>query len=230
MVVGGLREVGDDLAALLEAFLGLVLRVRDPVGLGVVGAGLGDDVGRAEVPGVADDLLEVADALRALRLVGVDDVRVARDAADRQVVVAEGVADLLRLRLGDLARTEVDVLEVQVELHGVEVERADLLRGLLEAVGEIAGEDACLHHGRRPPVQVDRDLGEPDGPALRDRAVAGLDERDRLHVVRDGERRGRAGRHRVLELLHHADEGVREPHRSATSGVTHWPPVSRIEA
>ena len=69
VVIGGLREVGDHLAALLEAFLGLVLRVMHPVGLGVVGAGLGDHVGRAEVARVADDLLEVADALVALGLV-----------------------------------------------------------------------------------------------------------------------------------------------------------------
>ena len=123
VVIGGLGEVGDHLAALLEAFLGLVLRVVHPVGLGVVGAGLGDHVGRAEMAGVADDLLEIADALLALGLVRMDDVGVARHAADRQIVVAEGVANLLRLVLGDLAGRQVDVLEMQVELHGVEAER-----------------------------------------------------------------------------------------------------------
>jgi hypothetical protein len=61
MVIGSLGEVGDDLAALLEAFLRLVLRVVNPVGLGVEGSRLGDDIGRAEMPRVADDLLEVAD-------------------------------------------------------------------------------------------------------------------------------------------------------------------------
>ncbi len=106
VVIGGLGEVGDHLPALLETLFGLVLLVVDPVGFGVVGAGLGDDVGRAEMAGVADDLLEVADAPVALRLVRVDDVGVAGNAADRQVMVAEGVADLLSLVLGDLARAE----------------------------------------------------------------------------------------------------------------------------
>src|SRR5690606_22397888 len=85
------------------------------------------------------------------RLVGVDDVGVARDAADRQVVVAEGVPHLLRLVLGDLSGGEVDVLEVEVELHRIEAERLDLLRGLLEPVWEVAGENADLHHGSVPP-------------------------------------------------------------------------------
>jgi hypothetical protein len=35
---------------------------------------------------------------------------------------------------------------VQVELHGVEAVLADALRGLLEAVREIAREDASLEH------------------------------------------------------------------------------------
>ena len=95
---------------------------------------------------VADDLLEVADALLALRLVRMDDVRVARHAADRKIVVAEGVAHLLRLVVGDLARRQIDILEMQVELHRVETEAADLLRRLFEAVREIARENACLHH------------------------------------------------------------------------------------
>ncbi len=214
VVIGGLGEVGDDLAALLEALLGLVLGVRHPVELGVVGAGLRDHVARAEVAGVADDLLEVADALLALRLVGVDDVGVAGDAADRQVVVAEGVAHLLGLVLGDLAGGQVDVLEVEVELHRVEAEGLDLLGGLVEAVGKVAGENADLHHGLVPPEAVsDLDFGQLDDAALGDRAVARLDQRDGLDVVGDGERRLGAGRDGMLELLHHALEGVREPHR-----------------
>ena len=66
VVIGRLRELGDHLAAVLEAFLGLVLGVMHPIGFGVVGAGLGDHVGRAEVARVADDLLEIADAALAL--------------------------------------------------------------------------------------------------------------------------------------------------------------------
>ncbi|ESY36957.1 hypothetical protein X746_28380 [Mesorhizobium sp. LNJC380A00] len=146
VVVSRLGKLGDHLAAFLESFLGLVLGMMDPVGFGVVGAGFGDHVRRAEVAGVADDLLEIADALVALGLVGMDDVGVARHAADRQVVVAEDVAHLLGLVLGDLPGRQIDIPKMQVELHRVETEPADLLCRLFEAVREIARENTCLHH------------------------------------------------------------------------------------
>ncbi len=151
VVIGMLGDIRDDLAALLEALFRLVLRMMHPVGLGVEGAGFRNDIGRAEMAGVADDFLEVADATLALGLVGVDDVRVAGNAGDRQVVIAEGLADSHALVLGDLAGRKVDVLEVHVELHGVEVECPDLLRRLFQRIGEIAGENTCLHHGENPP-------------------------------------------------------------------------------
>jgi hypothetical protein len=148
MVICGLREIGYDLPALLEAFLRLVLRMMNPVRLGVVGSCLGDHVTRTELASIAEDFFQISDALPSLRLVGMDNVRIAGDAADRQILVAERVPDFLRLFLGDLPSGKVDVLEVQVKLHRVEVEIPNFLRGLLETIGEIAGKNSCLHHGR----------------------------------------------------------------------------------
>ena len=154
VVVGDLRQLADHLAAVGEAFLGLVLRVMHPVRIGVERAGLGDDVGRAEVPGVADDRLELVEPPLALGWVGMDDVGVAGNAADRQVVVAEGLAHALGLLDRDrFRRREVDVLEVQVELHGVEAQAPDLLRRLVQRVGEVAGEDPDLQHVVLPDCQ-----------------------------------------------------------------------------
>ncbi len=151
VVIGMLGKIGDDLAALLEALFRLVLRVMHPVGFRVVGAGFRDDIGRAEMTRVTDDFLEIADAAVALGLIGVDDVRVAGDAGDRQVMIAEGLADPDALVLGDLAGRKVNILEVHVELHSVEVERADFLCRLFQRIGEIAGENTCLHHDENPP-------------------------------------------------------------------------------
>jgi hypothetical protein len=146
VVVGLLRQLRDDLAAGLEPFLGPVLGVRHPFGFGVVGPRLGDDVGGAELPGVADDLLEPVDVLRPVAFVRVDDVGVARDGADRQVVVAEHVAHALGLVGRDVAVAQVDVLEVQVELDGVEPVAPDALGGLFQPIWEIAGENPGLKH------------------------------------------------------------------------------------
>ncbi len=39
MIIGKLREVSDDLAAFFKTFFGLVFRMMNPVGIGVVSAG-----------------------------------------------------------------------------------------------------------------------------------------------------------------------------------------------
>ncbi|ESY42295.1 hypothetical protein X746_24615 [Mesorhizobium sp. LNJC380A00] len=146
VVVSRLGKVRDHLAAFLEAFLGLVPGVMHPVGFGVVCACLRDHVGRAEGARIADDFLEIADALVALGFVGMNDVGVARDAADRQIVVAKRVAHCPRLVPGDLPGREIDIPEMHVELHRVEAECTDAAGGLGELIGEIAGEYTCLHH------------------------------------------------------------------------------------
>ena len=159
VVVGFLGQFGDHLAAGLEAFLGLVLRIAHPVGFGVVGAGLRNHVGRAEIAGVADDLLQPLDIGLALLEVGMDDVGVAGNGADRQVVRPERVAHLLGLLLVDLAGAKVDILEMQVELHRVEAVAPDLPGRLFEPVGEIGRENARLHHDGCPPCRsVDREF------------------------------------------------------------------------
>jgi hypothetical protein len=76
-----------------------------------------------------------------------NDIGVARDAADRQVVGTKCIADFLGLVLGDLAGRQVDILEVQVELYGVEAVAANFLRRLFEPVGEVPRKNPGLHHG-----------------------------------------------------------------------------------
>ncbi|MNI89586.1 hypothetical protein D3C73_1470040 [compost metagenome] len=66
------------------------------------------------------DLFEIAVAALALGGVGMNDIGIGRDAGHRQVVVAEGVADLCAFLRGQLPRAELHVLEMQVQLHGVE--------------------------------------------------------------------------------------------------------------
>ena len=199
VVVGLLGELRDHLAAGLEPFLGLCSWVAHPLGFSVVGAGLRDDVGRAESAGVADDLLQPIHIGLTMAQVRVDDIGVAGDAGDRQVLGPEGVANGLGLVLGDLPGAEIDVLEVQVELHGVEAVAADPLGGLGEAVGEVAGENARLHHGGCPSwILVDLDLGQLDGAPLVDGPVTGLHELHGPDIVGDRQCRGRPALHGVL--------------------------------
>ena len=188
VIIGRLGEIGDHLAAFLEPFFGLVLLVMHPVRFRIVGARFRDHVAGAETTGVADDLLEIADPLLALGLIGVNDVGVAGDAADGQIVPAKRVAHFFRLVRRDLAGGEVDVLEMKIELNGVEIERADFLRRLFQAVGKIPGEYACLHHDFFLPLRlgVDRYFGELDSAAALDRAIPRFHQRHRLHVVGDG--------------------------------------------
>ncbi len=146
VVIGGAGQLGDHRAALLVAFLGLVLRVVHPVAVGGEGAGLADDIGAAQVAGVADQRPQMLQLGLSRRRVGVDDVGVAADGADRQVVVAEGLADGPAFLARDRAGGQVHVLEGEVELDGVEPQRADLLRRLRQRIGEVSGEDADLDH------------------------------------------------------------------------------------
>jgi hypothetical protein len=153
MVIGGLGEFRDDLAAVLEPFLRLVLRVADPVRCGIEGAGLRDDIGRAETPCMTDDGAEVVQALLPLSRIGMDDIGVAGNRADWQVVVAEGLPHALGLLRRDrIRRREIDVLEGEIELNRVESDRLDPLRLFFQCVGEVSVEDANLKHMFSPPV------------------------------------------------------------------------------
>ena len=66
MVIGFLGELLDHLDAGFVAFLGLVLRIVNPVAVRIVSAGLGNDVGRTEIAGVANDFLQRPDPPAAL--------------------------------------------------------------------------------------------------------------------------------------------------------------------
>ena len=83
-----------------------------------------------------------------MRGVGVNEVGVAGYAADRQIVRAERVANPSGLVDAELPPAEIEVVEVEVELHGVEAVTANDPGGFFKPVWKIAGENACLHHGR----------------------------------------------------------------------------------
>ncbi len=74
---------------------------------------------------MADDLFEIADATLTLCLVWMNNVRVAGNARDRQIVIAESLTNFDALILGDLTRTEVDVFEVHIQLDCIEIQRPD---------------------------------------------------------------------------------------------------------
>jgi hypothetical protein len=151
MVVGDLRQFGNHLAAILEALLGLVLRMADPIGVGVEGAGFGNHVRRAEMARIANDRLQVIEPALALVRVRMDDVGIAGNRADRQVVVAERLPHCFRFfRRDGVRRREVDILESEVELHGVETERLDALRLLDQIIRKVTGEDSDLKHEMFP--------------------------------------------------------------------------------
>ncbi len=70
VIVSKLRQISDDLAAFFKTFFGLVLRVMNPVGLGIVSTGFRNHIRRAEILCMADNLFEIAHATLALCLVG----------------------------------------------------------------------------------------------------------------------------------------------------------------
>jgi hypothetical protein len=68
------------------------------------------------------------------------------NAADRQMMLAKGVANLAAFVLRDGFGREIHVLKTQIELDGIEIELADFLGRRRQPVGEIAGKYANLHH------------------------------------------------------------------------------------
>src|SRR5215218_8583263 len=82
----------------------------------------------------------------ALGRIRMDDVGVAGNAADRQIVIAKCIADENALVPADLTGRQIDILEVHVELHGIELQRTNPSGGLLDPVWKISGKNADLQH------------------------------------------------------------------------------------
>jgi hypothetical protein len=94
-----LDQVTDNVTTDLVAFFSLVLVVVDPVTFGVERTGLADHIRRAELAGERDNLLE-SFQIGALRVgIGMYQIGVAGDAADREIGLAECLADLSGGRL-----------------------------------------------------------------------------------------------------------------------------------
>jgi len=87
MVIGGLREVGDDLGAIPRSLPGLVLLVIAPNRTRCCRCRSPRSHRRARNHGAwRIDLLQIVDPAFPLRFVRMDDVGVAENAADRQVL------------------------------------------------------------------------------------------------------------------------------------------------
>src|ERR1700722_17408643 len=101
MIVGDLHEVANYVDAILETLFGLVLGMMHPVAFGRERSGLGDHIGAAEIARVTNDRLEVIEPAFALVFVGVADIGIPGNAADRQMMLAKGVANLAAFVLRD---------------------------------------------------------------------------------------------------------------------------------
>jgi hypothetical protein len=115
VVIGFLRQFRDDRAASLKAFLG------------VIRPGFRDHIRRPQGPRVADAVFQTVHIRLAVRHIGVNDVGIAQDTTDRQIMRAKRIAHFFAVRRRQIAVAQINVIEMRVQLHGVKAVAADFL-------------------------------------------------------------------------------------------------------